>query len=59
MTYRDLLRELLNTRADAYQSYQLDQYVRVSVEGEFMEMSDLGVAHDENSGLNCLVLVAK
>jgi hypothetical protein len=59
MTYRDLLRELLNTRADAYQSYQLDQYVRVSVEGEIMEMSDLGVAHDECSGLNCLVLVAK
>ncbi len=58
MTYRDLLRELL-LRSQTHQSYQLDQYVRVSVEGEFMEMSDLGVAHDENSGLNCLVLVAK
>ena len=58
MTYRDLLRELL-LRSQTHQSYQLDQYVRISVEGEFMEMGGLSVAHDENSGLNCLVLVTK
>lgn len=58
MTYRDLLRELL-LRSQTHQSYQLDQYVRISVEGEFMETSNLDMAHDENSGLNCLVLVTK